>query len=222
MMRALLFEKNFPNELWGEAASTAIYILNRSRTKSLQGLTPYEAWTGSKPNINHLRIFECLAHVKILGGHLKMLDPRSKPMVFIGYVIGSKAYKFYDPDSRKVEISRDVIFEEDCTWKWSRETVKSAGGTFSIDPSYDLFSLPNDHHEDSSHSLAEDEPSNEDAVDPSLGEREDATPLRHKSIQSVHGELDDVEPELQLTFGGEPTSFVEANEEEVWRNAMIE
>ena len=94
-------------------------------------------------------------------------------MVFIGYVIGSEAYKLYVPDSGKVEISHDVIFEEDCTWKWSRETVKSAGGTFSIDPSYDPFSLPNDQHEDSSHSLAQDEPSNEDAVDPSLGERED-------------------------------------------------
>ena len=103
-------------------------------------------------------------------------------MVFIGYVIGSKAYKFYDLDSGKMEISRDVIFEEDCTWKWSRETVKSAGGTFSIDLSYDPFSLPNDQHEDSSRSLAEDEPSNENAVDPSLGEREDATPLWHKSI----------------------------------------
>ena len=89
--------------------------MNRSPTKSLQGLTPYEAWTGSKPTIEHLRIFGCLPHVKILGGHLKKLDSRSKPMVFIGYVIGSKAYKFYDPDSRKMEISRDVIFQEDCT-----------------------------------------------------------------------------------------------------------
>ena len=118
--------------------------MNRSPKKSLQGLAPYEAWTGSKPRIEHLRIFLCLAHVKILEGHLKKLDSRSKHMVFIGYVIGSKAYKFYDPDSRKMEISHDVIFEEDCTWKWSREMVKSVGGTFSIDPSYDPISLPND------------------------------------------------------------------------------
>ena len=115
MMRVLLFEKTLLNELWGEAASTTIYIMNCFPTKSLQGLTPYEAWIRSKPSIEHLRIFGCLAHAKIFGGHLKKLDLRSKPMVFIGYVIGSKAYKFYDPDSRKVEISRDVIFEEDCT-----------------------------------------------------------------------------------------------------------
>ena len=68
-MRALLFEKNLRNELWGKAASTAVYILNHFPTKSLQGLMPYEAWIGSKPSVEHLRIFGCLAHVKILGGH---------------------------------------------------------------------------------------------------------------------------------------------------------
>ena len=147
---------------------------------------------------------------------MKKPDPRSKPMVFIGYVIGSKAYKFYDPDSGKVEISRDVIFEEDYTWKWSSQTVKSVVGTFSMDSSYDPTSPPNDQQEDcTSRTLAEDEPSNEDAVDPSLGEREDATPLWQKSNQSIHEELDEVEPELHLPFGEESASFVEANEEEV-------
>ena len=103
-----------------------------------------------------------------------------------------------------MEIIRDVNFEEDCTWKWSREMVKSAG--VSIDLSYDPTSPPNDQQEDcTSRSLSKDEPSNEDAVDPSLGEREDATPLRHKSIQSIHEELDEVEPELHLAFGEEPT-----------------
>ena len=100
--------------------------------------------------------------------------------------------------------------------------MKSVGGTFSIDPSYDPISLPNDEQEDSSPSLAKDVSSNEDVVVPSLGEREVATPLCHTSIHSVHEELDDVEPELHLTFEEEPTSFVEANEEEVWRKAMIE
>ena len=125
-------------------------------------------------------------------------------MVFIGYVIGLKAYKFYDSDSGKVEISRDVIFEEDYTWKRSSETVKSARGIFFIDSSYDPTSRLDDQQEDcTSRSLAEDEPSNEDAVEPSLGEREDATPLRHKSIQSIHEKLDEVEPELHLAFGEE-------------------
>ena len=37
MVRAMLKAKDLPRELWGEAVSTAVYISNRSLTKSLQG-----------------------------------------------------------------------------------------------------------------------------------------------------------------------------------------
>lgn len=45
LIRSMLKDKALPRELWGEAVSTAVYLLNRSSTHSLQGLTPYEAWT---------------------------------------------------------------------------------------------------------------------------------------------------------------------------------
>jgi hypothetical protein len=34
-------------------------------------------------------------------------------MVFIGYELGSKAYRFYNPDISCVIISRDAMFEEE-------------------------------------------------------------------------------------------------------------
>jgi hypothetical protein len=49
---------------WGEAVVTAVYILNRSPTKTLNGMTPYEAWHGRKPTVSHLRVFGCLAFTK--------------------------------------------------------------------------------------------------------------------------------------------------------------
>ena len=42
IVRSMLKDKQFPCELWGEAVSTVVYLLNRSSTHSLQGLTPYE------------------------------------------------------------------------------------------------------------------------------------------------------------------------------------
>jgi transposase InsO family protein len=43
MARALLKQRRMPVVFWGEAVVTAVYILNRSPTKALNGRTPYEA-----------------------------------------------------------------------------------------------------------------------------------------------------------------------------------
>jgi hypothetical protein len=90
-----------PAVFWGEAVVTAVYILNRSPTKALNGRTSYEAWHGRKPAVSHLRVFDCLAFGKELG-HIGKLDDRSTPGVFIGYVEGSKAYRILDPGTQRV------------------------------------------------------------------------------------------------------------------------
>ncbi len=38
-----------PRKFWAEALSTCVYLRNRSPTKSVGEMTPYEAWNGSKP-----------------------------------------------------------------------------------------------------------------------------------------------------------------------------
>jgi hypothetical protein len=96
LARALLKQRGMPAIFWGEAVVTAVYILNRSPTKALEGRTPYEAWHGRKPAVSHLRVFGCLAFAKELG-HVSKLDDRSTPGVFIGYAEGSKAYRILDP-----------------------------------------------------------------------------------------------------------------------------
>ena len=71
--------------------------------------------------MDHLRIFGSLVHVKNTKGHLTKLEDRSQPMVFIGYELGTKGYKCFDPVNFKVTISRDVIFEEGEKWTWSTQ-----------------------------------------------------------------------------------------------------
>jgi len=111
--------KNVPSCFWGEAVATAVYILNRAPTKSLDGITPYEAWHGKKPRVNHMRVFGCIAHVKKIGPGVKKLSDRSQRMVFIGYEEGTKGYRLLDPVTRTLHISRDVIFEENLGWEWN-------------------------------------------------------------------------------------------------------
>jgi len=40
-------------------------------------------------------------------------------MVFVGYESGSKAYRVYDPSTRCVHISRDIVFDEAVACAWS-------------------------------------------------------------------------------------------------------
>nr|GEW95204.1 ribonuclease H-like domain, reverse transcriptase, RNA-dependent DNA polymerase [Tanacetum cinerariifolium] len=40
-------------------------------------------------------------------------------MVYLGNEQGSKAYRLFDPTTRKICVSRDVKFKEDETWDWS-------------------------------------------------------------------------------------------------------
>jgi len=42
----------------------------------------------------------------------RKLDAKFNPFVFIGYCENSKAYKFYNPKSHKIIVSRDAIFDE--------------------------------------------------------------------------------------------------------------
>jgi hypothetical protein len=59
--------------------------------------------------------------MKITTPALKKLDDRNRRTIFVGYEPGSKAYRLYDPTTRRVHISRDVVFDEGAQWKWSNE-----------------------------------------------------------------------------------------------------
>jgi hypothetical protein len=89
----------------------AVFILNRSPTKALNGRMSYEAWHRRKPTISHLRVFGYLTFTKKLG-HIGKLDDRSTPGVFIGYAEGSKAYRILDPRTQRVRTACDVVFDE--------------------------------------------------------------------------------------------------------------
>jgi hypothetical protein len=131
----MLKAKGLPGMFWGQAVSTVVYLLNRSSSKSIGGKTPYELWTGSPPGVQHLRTFECIAHVKATTLNLKKLDDRSCRMIFVGYEPGSKAYRTYDPTTRLVHISRDVVFEGAAQWNWNSEARASEAQDFVIDDS---------------------------------------------------------------------------------------
>ena len=93
---------------------TAAYILNRVPSK-LVSTTPYELWTGSKPNLENLRPWGCVGFVHITSQKYGKLGPRASKKIIIRYSESSKGYVMYGEhsDGRMTEIeSRDVNFIE--------------------------------------------------------------------------------------------------------------
>ena len=96
----------------GEALATAVYLRNRSPTKAISGLTPYEGWTGRKPAVNHLRVFGCVAYAHIAKELRRKLDSKAKRSILLGYGTTVKGYRLYYPQEKCVFFSRDVVFDE--------------------------------------------------------------------------------------------------------------
>jgi Reverse transcriptase (RNA-dependent DNA polymerase)/gag-polypeptide of LTR copia-type/Integrase core domain/GAG-pre-integrase domain len=124
MARAMLKEKGMPNTFWAEAVNTAVYIQNRSPTKSVLNRTPYEAWNGVKPEVGHMKIFGCVCYAHVPDENRSKLDDKSERCIFVGYPDGTKGYRLYNLEKKKLVISRDVIFDEKAFWNWEEEKVQ--------------------------------------------------------------------------------------------------
>lgn len=111
MVKRMLKVKNLSKELWGEAVSTAAYLLNRCPTKKLENVTPEEAWLGFKPILNHLRVFGSIAYRHVLDQLRKMLNDNGEVMILVGYH-STGGYKRFDAVNRRIVISRDVVIDE--------------------------------------------------------------------------------------------------------------
>lgn len=111
--RCLLFDGQFGKELWAEAVNTAVYLKNRSPATGLDNnITPYEVWTGRKPNLSHLRVYGSPVMVHVPKEKRQKWDKKAQKKYLVGYSENIKGYRLYDPKTRSVTIARDVVFME--------------------------------------------------------------------------------------------------------------
>jgi transposase InsO family protein len=121
MVRSLLASKNMPKTFWPEAVNWSVHILNRSPTFSVKNMTPKEAWSGHKPAVDHFRIFGCVAYVYIPDPKRIKLDAKGEKCVLLGVSDESKAYRLYNPLTKRICISIDVVFDENSSWDWENK-----------------------------------------------------------------------------------------------------
>lgn len=91
-VRCMLSNANLPKEFWGEAVTTAVYLINRCPSSAIEFKTPLEKWTGKPPNLENLKVFGCLAYAYCKEGKL---DNRAKKCLFLGYPTGVKGYRLW-------------------------------------------------------------------------------------------------------------------------------
>lgn len=111
-VRSMLSDAKLPKKFWAEALSTAVYLRNRSPTTTVQGKTPFEAWTKEKPDVGHLKVFGCLCFAHVAKDERQKFDAKARKCIMLGYGTETKAYRLYDVEREKVFLSRDVVFNE--------------------------------------------------------------------------------------------------------------
>lgn len=113
-VRCLLSETGLEEKFWAEAAATSVYLINRTPSSAIDLNIPEELWLGKVPGYKHLRRFGSVVYVHVDQGKLR---PRALKGIFIGYPTGVKGYKIWLLEDRKVVVSRNAVFREDCLYK---------------------------------------------------------------------------------------------------------
>jgi transposase InsO family protein len=117
--RTLLAAAELPDTFWADAVHTVAYLRNVLPHSLHARATPYERWTGRKPDIDHLRVYGSLAYAHVPKADRNKLGKKARRCVLIGYAPDSRQYRLYDPATRVAFDSRDVTFVEHVRGYWS-------------------------------------------------------------------------------------------------------
>ena len=88
---------------------TVCYLINHSPSVAIEEKNPQEVWSGSPITYSDLKIFGCPAYAYVNNGKLEL---RSMKCIFLSYKSGVKGCKLWCSETKKLVISRDVIFYE--------------------------------------------------------------------------------------------------------------
>ncbi|CAL2257777.1 unnamed protein product [Prunus armeniaca] len=108
----LLAQSQLPPSFWVEAFSTAVFLINRLPTPQLHNMSPYEKFLQRPPDYKFLKSFGCACFPHMVPYNKHKLSFKSIPCVFLGYDDHYKGYRYLDPFSGCIYISRNVTFDE--------------------------------------------------------------------------------------------------------------
>ena len=108
-IQALLHASGLPKFLWGEAAHHVVWLLNRTTTKAIEGMTPFKAVFGKKPDLRGVHEWGERVYIWIEGG--TKLGGRVREGRWLGMDDESKGACIYWPDSKTVTVERNISYD---------------------------------------------------------------------------------------------------------------
>ncbi|SGZ35017.1 BQ5605_C068g12845 [Microbotryum silenes-dioicae] len=107
---ALLADAHLPKTFWEEAAAYFVYCKNLVQHSALDKATPNSVWQGGRTTASALHPFGCAAWLTVAPELRSKLDPKAVRVLFTGYDLASKAFRFYDTTTKKVTLGRNATF----------------------------------------------------------------------------------------------------------------
>jgi hypothetical protein len=111
MMWSMLNAAQLGPEYWSWALLHAVYLKNRIPHRAI-GITPYQAYTGKKPNLKHLRIFGSPVVSRLPSRRPAKLDSHTSGGIFLGFTATSHNIYYRDSETKCIKIATHITFDE--------------------------------------------------------------------------------------------------------------
>lgn len=101
-VRAMLFHYNLSKAFWADAIVYAAHLCNVKVIRRL-GMTPYQAFHGTVPDVSSLRTFGCKVYAHVPDKLRRKLDAKSQLGVYLGPVQGGSCHVLVQLPGNKVQ-----------------------------------------------------------------------------------------------------------------------
>ena len=108
--RALLRDANMTDDMWSIAVQHAVFLRNLLPTKANDGLSPFQALTGRKPNYAVLRRFGSDAYVVDEGA--RQMEPRARKGRYVGHSVRNNSPLVFFADTKTIVSSIHLRVDE--------------------------------------------------------------------------------------------------------------
>jgi hypothetical protein len=109
---SFLAQSHLKTYFWIDVFQTTIYLIHQLPSLVLKHVSPYSKLFQNELDYSILRVFGCACYPLLRPYSTHKLSFQSKQCIFLGYNSNHRGYRCLDPISKRIYVSRHVIFDE--------------------------------------------------------------------------------------------------------------